>query len=111
MGKKHQKPLALDMPFQEALERFAGVTKASLDLEKIRVAVASEAARCVEARDADGGAELITVLVTGLALAISSQARGSKQIANDFAEAAGQLLMSEVVRFQPLSEFMSPRTP
>lgn len=73
------------------------------NLEKIRSAVAMEAARCHKDRDHDGGAELITTLVTGLALTIQSQTRGNTKVANDFAEAAGQLLMDEVVRFQPLA--------
>ena len=76
------------------------------NLEKIRTAVASEAVRCAEKKDAEGGAELVTVMITGLALAISSQSRGSRALANDFTEAASQFLMNEVVRFQPMSEFM-----
>jgi hypothetical protein len=81
------------------------------NLEKIRSAVAIEAARCVEEKDAHGGAELMQVLVTGLGLSISSLARGDTKVANDFAEAASQLLMDEVIHFKPLSVFLSRGAP
>ena len=78
----------------------------STNLNKIKGAVASELDRSFKDRNPDISAELMTSLITALALVTTQHCRGDGKAVSNCLDAASNLLHEEAARLLPMAVFM-----
>lgn len=76
------------------------------NLNKIKSAVAAELDRSFKAKDPNISAELMTSLITALALVTTQHCRGDQKSVGNCLEAADLLLNKEASRLLPMAAFM-----
>lgn len=75
-------------------------------INKIKNAVAVELDRSFKAKDPNISAELMTTLITALALVTTQHCRGDPQSTSNCLDAASNMLHEEASRLLPVAVFM-----
>lgn len=94
------------MPHTTLIEGGGGVLSMSGHINKIKNAVAAELDRAFKQRDANISAELMTTLISSLALVTTQHCRGDQQSTSNCLDAACNLLNEEAARLLPVAVFM-----